>query len=200
MAWDGPRTEFSFWTPSIPTLERTLPLRGPLVSSYRLLRVAWLAVTLPLHVTILLVSLVVPHQVDRDVVCRFAQFHPRWNLKQRLVYPLLRRAIWAIADVGSADALTPNARFKLPWWAWALEEFTVRVGGGARVELEVAEITMPQTAWEEGWVREGILDPVGDVKIGSVPCFWFDRADQKARRDPSKPGRCVLYFVGGGYV
>ncbi|GAA5989108.1 hypothetical protein JCM10908_001161 [Rhodotorula pacifica] len=211
MDWDGPRTQFSFWTPSIPSLERGLPQGGVLISTYRLVRTAWLVFTLPLHLALLAASLVAPSPSHRAVLCRLGEFHPTWNPQQRLVYPLLRRVIWAIADIGSADALTPNARFKFPWWAWALEEFTVRVGRGARVRLETTEVEMPAQAWEHGWVQGDVVDSAGEVQFGAVPCFWFERDDRKARgtstgaehslaRKARENERIVLYFVGGGYV
>ncbi|GAA5862964.1 hypothetical protein JCM3774_006702 [Rhodotorula dairenensis] len=209
MVGDEPRTHFSFWTPAIPPLEHRLPRNGFFVSGYRLLRTAWLLLTLPAHLALLFASLVAPSPLHRHWICTVADFHPLWNSRQRLVYPLLRRTIWAIADVGSADALTPNARFKFPWWAWALEEFTVRIGRGARVQLQATEVELPRLARTLGWVQnDGMLDPSGQVGFGPVPCFWFERADlggpsstkDSIDRRASKGERIVLYFVGGGYV
>lgn len=204
MAWDGPRTPCSFWTPSIPPLEQRLPRHGLLVSTYRLLRVTWLLLTLPVHFTLLLASIVVVPTQTYEWICSLADFHPLWNPQQRLVYPLLRRAIWAIADIGSADALTPNAKFKFPWWAWALEEFTVRVGRGARVRLQMSAVEMPAHASEAGWIQGDVVDMSGETEFESVPCFWFEREGRGGSwnvcRRAGKDERIVLYFVGGGYV
>lgn len=204
MTWDGPRTPCSFWTPSIPPLEQRLPRRGLLVSTYRLLRATWMLITLPLHLTLLLASIVVGPTQTYERICSLACFHPLWNPRQRLVYPLLRRAIWAIADIGSADALTPNAKFKFPWWAWALEEFTVRVGRGARVRLRTSEVGMPAQAVESGWIQGDVVDMAGETEFEPVPCFWFEREDRRGLRSVYRKAdedeRIVLYFVGGGYV
>ena len=204
MAWDGPRTACSFWTPSISPLEQRLPRHGLLVSTYRLLRVTWLLLILPVHFTLLLASIVVVPTRTHESICSLADFHPLWNPQQRLVYPLLRRAIWAIADIGSADALTPNAKFKFPWWAWALEEFTVRVGRRARVRLQMSAVEMPAHASEADWIQGDVVDMAGETEFETVPCFWFEREGRGGSRDvcrtAGKDERIVLYFVGGGYV
>jgi hypothetical protein len=91
-------------------------------------------------------------------------------------------------DIGSADALTPNAKFKFPWWAWALEEFTVRVGRG---EPEARH------RFKLGLARH----------VDHVPLYppRFDRLRwhpdlRSVYRKADEDERIVLYFVGGGYV
>ncbi|BGO89778.1 hypothetical protein NBRC10512_004430 [Rhodotorula toruloides] len=207
MDWDGPRTRPSFWTPSIPPLERHLPLSGPSITLYRALRIAWVLSLLPLHLFLVLLSLLPlfyralpPYLVPGK--------RQRWNPQQRLIYPLLRRVIWSVCDVGQPGSLTPSGPRTVPFWAWALEEFTVRIGGGARVELDVRDVEMPRRAREEGWVKGEVVDPRGRVEFGTVPCFWFERGGEgegagkgrgrcKAR---SEKERVILYFVGGVYA
>lgn len=207
MDWDGPLTRPSFWTPSIPPLERHLPLSGPSITLYRALRIAWVLSLLPLHLFLVLLSLLPlfyralpPYLVPGK--------RQRWNPQQRLIYPLLRRVIWSVCDVGQPGSLTPSGPRTVPFWAWALEEFTVRIGGGARVELDVRDVEMPRRAREEGWVKGEVVDPRGRVEFGTVPCFWFERSGEgegagkgrgrcKAR---SEKERVILYFVGGGYA
>lgn len=207
MEWEGPRTRPSFWTPSVPPLERRLPFSGPSVTLYRTLRIAWVLSLLPLHLFLVFLSLfplargLLPHWLLPGQL-------QRWNPQQRLVYPLLRRAIWAVCDVGSPGSLTPSGPRDIPTWAWALEEFTVRVGGGARVELDIVDAEMPQRAVREGWVKGDVVDPRGVVKFAPVPCFWFERSGEKGATGAGahrwkarcEDERVILYFVGGGYA
>lgn len=212
--WHGPHTRFSFWTPSFPRFEsHSLPRDGLILGTFRLLRIVWFAASLPLHLTLLAISVLAPRRIDTRILCPLSGFHPRWNAQQRLAYPLLRRIIWALADVGSADALTPNAEFKYPWWAWGLEEFTVRIGGGARVDVETSRVALPKAARDAGWFVGDALDPEDRVRPEPVPCFWFQRRDTRSESAAftriastqktgrvDKPERIILYFVGGGYV
>ncbi|BGP30255.1 hypothetical protein JCM10296v2_002007 [Rhodotorula toruloides] len=207
MDWDGPRSRPSFWTPSIPPLERHLPISGPLITLYRALRVCWVLSFLPLHLFLALLSLFSPfyRTLPTWLVPGKRQ---RWNPQQRLIYPVLRRVIWSVCDVGQPGSLTPSGPRNVPFWAWLLEEFTVRVGGGARVELDVRDAEMPQRAREVGWFKGEVADPRGRVEFGPVPCFWFERKGESERAERgrgrwkarSEKERVILYFVGGGYA
>ncbi|BGP14061.1 hypothetical protein JCM10213_002356 [Rhodosporidiobolus nylandii] len=209
MEWDGPRTQPSFWTPSLPRLERRLPQHSRLVDLYRALRLAWVALTFPLHLGLLGLSLLPGfHQALLPAFLSPGK-KQGWNPQQRLVYPLLRRIIWAVCDIGSPGALTPAEEHEVPWWAWALERFTVLVGGGASVKVDVRDAELPQEAQEGGWVKEEVLDPRGRITFEPVPVFWFERDGEEATaagmgdwrwRARGETDRVVLYFVGGGFV
>ncbi|BGP22981.1 hypothetical protein JCM10295v2_001872 [Rhodotorula toruloides] len=206
MDWEGPRTLPSFWTPSIPSLERHLPVCGPYVTLYRAFRIAWVLSLLPLHLVLVFLSLFPPIQRVLPLWLVPGKLQG-WNPQQRLIYPLLRRLIWAVCDVGQPGSLTPSGPRNVPIWAWLLEAFTVRFGGGARVELDVADVEMPRRAVEEGWIKGGVVDPRGVVEFETVPCFWFEREGESKVgrgggrwRARSENERVILYFVGGGYA
>ncbi|GAA5871637.1 hypothetical protein JCM8547_007104 [Rhodosporidiobolus lusitaniae] len=208
MDWEGPRTQPSFWTPSIPPLERLLPAVSPLTTAYRALRLLWLVLTLPLHLTLVVLSLL---PLSRALLPSFL-YHgklQRWNPQQRLVYPLLRRLIWAICDVGSPGALTPAEEHEVPLWAWLLEKTTVLLGGGAKVSVDVRDGRLPDKAQEDGWVKGEARDPRGEVGFEEVPLFWFEREEQRGEgygkgeeywRARGDKDRVIVYFVGGGFV
>ncbi|GJN88377.1 hypothetical protein Rhopal_001343-T1 [Rhodotorula paludigena] len=207
--WEGPRTQPSFWTPSITPLERRLSTNSLSVQLYRALRICWVLSLVPLHLA--LVALALSPPVERALPPLFCPGkRQRWNPQQRLVYPLLRRLIWAVCDVGSPGALTPSEERGIPLWAWLLEEFSVRVGGGARVIVDARDAELPVRAKERGWIKGDVVDPSGIVDFKPVPCFWFEREGEQASaagrtgwdrwkaRDERE--RVVLYFVGGGFV
>ncbi|GAA5969996.1 hypothetical protein JCM11641_000224 [Rhodosporidiobolus odoratus] len=208
MIWDGPRTQPSFWTPSLPFLERRLSANSRFIYAYRALRLTWVALTFPLHLWLVGLSLL---PVSRFFLPTF--LYPgkkqRWTPPQQLVYPLLRRIIWAVCDIGSPGALTPAEEHEVPGWAWALERFTVLVGGGASVKVEVLDFEMPKRAWEDGWVKGEVLDFRGRIQVEKVPVFWFESEEDEGSASGQgterweargKDDRVVLYFVGGGFV
>ncbi|BGP46252.1 hypothetical protein JCM10450v2_002092 [Rhodotorula kratochvilovae] len=208
MDWEGPRTQPSFWTPSIPPLERRLATNSLPTQLYRALRLCWVALTLPTHLLLVVLSLTPLALVLPAALVPGKK--QRWTPPQRLVYPLLRRLIWAVCDVGAPGALTPSEARNVPLWAWALEEFTVRVGRGARVCLDVRDAALPQQARDEGWVTGDVVDHVGVIEFETVPCFWFEREGEErtavARegedrwRASHEDERVIVYFVGGGFV
>ncbi|GAA5829595.1 hypothetical protein JCM11251_000213 [Rhodosporidiobolus azoricus] len=205
MVWDGPRTRPTFWTPSIPPFERRLPFTGPIVDAYRSVRLFWVLCTLPAHLFLVALSCL---PLSRYLLPSW--LYPgkkqHWRPQQRLVYPILRRFIWAICDIGSPGALTPSEAKESVWWGTLLEWVTVVLGGGARVDLEVVDVELPARAKEEGWVKGDVVDPGGLIDFRTVPMFFFERAGEvhgpgderwKARGEED---RIVLYFVGGGFV
>ncbi|GAA5929568.1 hypothetical protein JCM3775_002378 [Rhodotorula graminis] len=213
MDWDGPRTQPSFATPSIPALERRLATNSLATQLYRALRLAWVAITFPLHLSLVALSAVPILPSLLPDALRLPGTDQGWTLPQRVVYPLLRRLIWAVCDVGSPGTLTPSDARAVPWWARALEDFTVRVGGAPHVAVEVHDVALPEQARRGGWVRGDVLDPAGVVDFEPVPSFWFERDEVTASSSrprevsPSsrwsardKHERVIIYFVGGGFV
>ncbi|GAA6026814.1 hypothetical protein JCM8097_005880 [Rhodosporidiobolus ruineniae] len=208
MDWEGPRTPPTFWTPSIPPLERRLSADSPLLTPYRALRLAWVVSTLPLHLFLVGLSLV-PFFHHRLPDFLSPGKKQRWNPQQRVVYPLLRRVIWAVSDVGNVGDLTPSSPDRPVWWGTLLEKVTVVVGGGAKVHLDIRKVRLPDEAEGKGWVEGEVRDPRGRIGFEEVPLFWFEREGEertavgrggdrwKAR---SEKDRVVVYFVGGGYV
>ncbi|GAA5906173.1 hypothetical protein JCM8208_000653 [Rhodotorula glutinis] len=213
MDWEGPRTQPSFATPSIPALERRLATNSLATHLYRAVRLVWVALTFPLHLSLVALSTVPILPSFLPDALHPAGTNQGWTLPQRVVYPLLRRLIWAVCDVGSPGTLTPSDARAVPAWARALEEFTVRVGGAARVAVEVEDVALPEQARRDGWVQGDVLDPAGIVDFEPVPCFWFERDEATShssrRREVSsssrwsardKHERVIIYFVGGGFV
>ncbi|GAA6001165.1 hypothetical protein JCM10207_007440 [Rhodosporidiobolus poonsookiae] len=209
MDWDGPRTQPSFWTPSLPPLERRMPMTGWSTTLYRLLRLSWVLATLPLHLFLTALSLLPLFHQHILPSWLSPGKKQRWTPAQRLVYPLLRRLIWAVCDIGSPGALTPAEATEVPLWGWALEVFTVYVGGGAKVTVQVKDGALPKRAEEDGWVKGEVRDPRGKIGFESVPLFWFERegeertavgvgAERWKARGPKD--RVIVYFVGGGFV
>ena len=214
MDWDGPRTQPAFATPSIPALERRLATNSLATQLYRAVRLAWVALTFPLHLSLVALSATPLLPALLPDVLVPGRTHG-WTLAQRVVYPLLRRLIWAVCDVGSPGTLTPSDARAVPWWAAALEAFTVHIGGARHVAVEVEDVALPKQARRDGWVQGDVLDPAGVVEFEPVPCFWFERDEVTAaaagsRRHEvssasrwsarSKHERVIIYFVGGGFV
>ncbi|GAA5947469.1 hypothetical protein JCM3765_001692 [Sporobolomyces pararoseus] len=202
------RTRFNLWTPSFPLLESrffssissspSLPL-----TLYRLFRLSYLVATTPLHLSLLVLSL-------PPLSFKFPSiFDPSWSsVTQKLVYPFLRRIIWALADVGDPNVLTRSTQEgDTPTWAWILEEFTVRFGGGERVVVKKEKgVTLPREVWERGWASELTGDE--QVEFEPVNLFWFERVTEGRKgenedwfrvRDDGKE-RIVMYLFGGGFV
>ncbi|GAA5931686.1 uncharacterized protein JCM15063_001538 [Sporobolomyces koalae] len=203
------RSRFSWWTPSIPLVERNLSIATStsiFLTLYRLWRLSYLAATTPAHLGCIVLS-------SPPINLQFGSiFHPEWSAVQKLVYPILRRLIWALADVGDPNVLTRSTREgDVPWWALALEESTVRIGRGRRVHYEKETIEIPQRAWVNGWITGDVLDDAGPVDPKHVNLFWFETSDAaghtaslRSARDRYRPRnpheRIVMYLFGGGFV
>ncbi|GAA6006524.1 hypothetical protein JCM11491_004994 [Sporobolomyces phaffii] len=200
---DKERTRFSWWTPACAALERgAFPILSSSPSSrlvltlYRSLRVAYVVVTIPFHLVYLVLSLP-PLALELPT----SPFDPEWTPAQKLVYPFLRRIIWALADVGDPNVLTRSTdRGDVPWWALALEQFTVSVGRGAKVDVtEQQSVTQPATS----------IPTFGTgIEPGKVNLFWYERRNRHASRriddewyrPRERQERIVLYLFGGGFV
>ncbi|GAA5882635.1 hypothetical protein JCM16303_002084 [Sporobolomyces ruberrimus] len=198
------RTRFNWWTPSFPLFEsRFFPISNSstfLLPIYRSLRLFYLVTTTLFHLTFLIFSLP-PFSLHFPSI-----FDPKWTATQRLVYPFLRRIIWALADVGDPNVLTRSTEEgETPWWAWGLEEFTVRIGRGERVKVQKERgVRLPEEACRKGWF-------VGErgAELAKVNLFWFEREKEQGRSAQREEGRfeprsenerIVMYLFGGGYV
>ncbi|GAA5987701.1 hypothetical protein JCM5350_008075 [Sporobolomyces pararoseus] len=203
-----PRTRFNFWTPSFPLIESRFfssISSSPLIplTLYRLFRLSYLVLTTPFHLSLLLLSLP-PLSLGFPSI-----FDPSWSsITQKLVYPFLRRIIWALADVGDPNVLTRStSEGETPIWAWILEEFTVRIGRGERVFVRKEErVRLPTEVWERGWVNEVTGDE--QVEFEPVNLFWFERECDRSKGDEEDwfrarddgNERVVMYLLGGGFV
>lgn len=208
------RTRFSLWTPAFPSLEScffaSISHSPPWsLALYRLFRLSYLLLTTPLHLSCIFLSL-------EPLSFRFPSiFDPTWTPTQKLVYPFLRRIIWALADVGDPNVLTRSTEAgDTPMWAWCLEEFTVMIGRGARVDVKKEpEVGLPEQVWDKGWVtrNDAVFDRTGRiVNFKPVNLFWFERVAEQGDRDhqerdgfKAREGgreRVVMYLFGGGFV
>jgi acetyl esterase/lipase len=89
-----------------------------------------------------------------------------------------------------------------------LEEFTVRIGRGARVEVRKERgVEMPKEVWERGWIggKGSELLTGNGIESEPVNLFWFEKktGNRRNRGDGyrARSGeRIVLYLFGGGFV
>ncbi|GAA5903949.1 uncharacterized protein JCM6883_002037 [Sporobolomyces salmoneus] len=204
------RTRFNWWTPSIPLLESHPSFSSIfsgstlLLTIYRTFRLSYLLLTTPLHLLCIFLSFP-PFSLDFSSI-----FDSHWTPTQKLVYPFLRRIIWALADVGDPNVLTRSTEEGYtPWWAWALEEFTVRIGRRERVEVTKERgVEMPKEVWEKGWIRQDslVVDKTRrGIQLEPVNLFWFElKRKKRSRKDgfraKDEGERCVMYLFGGGFV
>lgn len=199
-------TPFSLWQPALPlSLERRLPDYGLTIAFYRFARLAWVLFTIPLHLILVMLALLLPRPLQPPQWLLKGD-QQRWTCAQRLALPLVKRAIWAITDVGGAPRLSPQQERR--WIAWLVQALEVAYqDGGDDVRLAVEDCNPGDEGWHQRWHRDEAVDPTGVVQPSAVPMFWFDARVGSAhvaggargsRRATDGEG-IVLYFVGGGY-
>lgn len=198
-------TPFTLWQPSLLFIEAQLPDYGTTIAFYRLARLAWVIALLPLHFTLVLSTLLLPRPLQPPQWL-LPGAKQRWTTAQRLALPIVKRAIWALTDVGGAPRLSPEQERR--WIGWLVRALELAYqDGGDRVRLSVEDCSPGDEAWRQRWIKDEAIDPRGLVQPVAVPMFWFDARVGSAHAESGAWGsrrakngeRVVLYFVGGGY-
>ncbi|SCV69526.1 BQ2448_2546 [Microbotryum intermedium] len=207
-------TPFSLAIPAFPALDRRIAPYSQWLYPYRALRLLWVVVLIPVHVLLcILVALGCPiKSMVPASLYPVTQKHG-WTLLQSICYPIVKRLIWAITDVGGAPRLSDDEVRTIPrWTVWLLrviypgsENVVVHCedaepSNEGALGLDVELVDASTSIYYQGEA----YDPSGIILPSSVPLFWFEHAgnEQKShiagrRADPGE--RVVLYFVGGGY-
>ncbi|SCZ97011.1 BZ3500_MvSof-1268-A1-R1_Chr4-2g06929 [Microbotryum saponariae] len=207
-------TPFSLATPAFPALDRRIAPYSKWLLPYRALRLLWVVLLIPIHVLLcILVALGCPIESVVPTGLYPVTHKHSWTLLQSIFYPILKRLIWSITDVGGAPRFSDDEARTIPrWTVWLLR---VVYPGSERVVVHV-EDAEPSNEGALGldvelvdastsiYYRGEAYDPSGVILPSSVPLFWFEqpRQEQKSHVAGRRAGpreRVVLYFVGGGY-
>ncbi|KAI5476298.1 lipase/esterase [Pseudohyphozyma bogoriensis] len=195
-------TPQSFYTPSIPAIERHLSVQfsSPEVVVLRLLRFSWFLATLPIHLVVVTIAVLLPSLAGFIPAFLLPRSHlrRRWTKRQRYLYPIISRLLWVGPGTGGGPPLiTPEAERAIPVNTILLERF---FPDKHKVAVRVEEAS---PTGKEAWVEGEAVDPRGVVKPKEVPLFWLQRDvgdDDVGFRRAREGEKVVLYLVGGGYV
>lgn len=201
------RTQPSFWQPSWPSFEARFDgKRNMGVTAYRLARVFWVAIFMPLHVAIWVVACVLRLDFLVPDSALPGSSHG-WTALQRLFMPALKRFIWAISDIGAGPNYTPDQERAGKSWSVTLLQ-RVFNDGAHHVQVKVEDTRLEGQMAKE-WIRDEAVDPRGKIQPGHVPLYFVDssvgkkddiRKVEYCSRKAKEGERVVLYLVGGGYV
>ncbi|KAL8276532.1 hypothetical protein RQP46_011080 [Phenoliferia psychrophenolica] len=190
-------TPSTFWTPSVPSIERHVDVSpsNPVLWALRLLRLYWITLTFPLHILLVFISTSIP---TFPLPITVSGRHRHWTPAQRVFYPFIQRFLWAIAGTGGGPAdISAEWERKIPISSKIIEW----AGGlfGAR-QVHIWSDDAPALSSEAAgeWIMGEAVDPRGEVQPAHVPCFWADL--ERQGNSKSRSDRVVMYLVGGGYT
>ena len=205
----------TLWMPSFPLIERHVPPDSHLNWLVRLARLVWVIALLPLHALLVLLHAASPVPPPTSWVPGASR---RWTTTQRLLYPPVGRALWAITGIGRCPDVGDRWEYDVPLSTRVSLHHLV--GGRASVEAEVIELS--GAARREAWVRGEAADPAGVVLSRPVPCFWIEAKDTPTTaregasggavasevppfgsadaRRRTRGGKVVMFLAGGGHV
>lgn len=172
------RAPSTLWRPGWQWLEDQIPFFSPLIWVYRLSRLLYVLLTLPLWALLVVVLYVVsPEYVPSGCL-------PSWTPLQRILIPFAARIIWS-ATFGGA-AMYP---FDVMDWS------PLNIWKGYTCVREVAPTA------EEDWYRGDATDPEGIITPKPVEFFWV-KPDPAVwgpwpLRSPNAPEVILVVFGGG---